>query len=232
MNDSDSIPEETALEIFALAARLHEENNRGYSLSELQQIAAEAGISPECVERAVRETQSRQISQDDCQKTAKPQVPWLKGIHATTSGLLLFLCLAPILWDISHTFYLAISRDIDPDNNLEQLQQKNSDLKKTFILNNLKREEIRRMKAQIEALQTQIDAAERSYDIYVASLPQQTSRWNQSQKVKNNRLVANLNGLQAERYRLIIELRQQKTASPQAVNFEIENFIKQLKQLN
>ncbi|PSB48513.1 hypothetical protein C7B80_05500 [Cyanosarcina cf. burmensis CCALA 770] len=228
MNDSDSIPEEMVLEIFALAARFQEENERGYSLSELQQIAAEVGIQSECIERAVREVQSRQTLDSDCQKIFKPQVLWLKGIYATTSGLLLFLWLAPILWDISHTFYLAISQGIQPDNNLERSQQENSALKKAFILNNIKREEMQRVKNQIETLQTQIDAAERSYHAYIASQPEPPSRWSLSQKVENNCLVANLDGLQAERDRLIVELRQQVTASPQAVTPEIGTLINRL----
>lgn len=208
MNDSNSIPEEKVLEIFALAARFHEENERDYSLSELQQIATEAGISSECIERAVREVQSRQTPKDDCQEISKPQVPWLKGIYATTLGLLLFLWLAPILWDISHTFYLTISQEIEPDVNSERSQRESSMLKTSLILENIEREETERLKAQIETLQKQIDAAERSYRIYVSSLPQLPSRWSQSQRVENNRLVANLDGLQAERKRLLDSLHE------------------------
>lgn len=228
MNDSDSIPEEMVLEIFALAARFQEENERGYSLSELQQIAVEAGIRAECIKRAIREVQSRQALEDDCHKISKPQVPWLKGIYATTSGLLLFLWLAPILWDISHTFYLALSQDPKSNTSLERSERENSALKASVALDNLKREEMQQLKAQIESLQTQVDAAKRSYHDYVTSLPQQNSRWNQAQKIENNRLVANLDGLQAECDRLIAELRQQATASPQAVSPEIEAFINRL----
>lgn len=225
MNDSDNISEKLVVEIFTLAARLHEENARGYTQSQLQQIAAEVGISPECVDRAVREVQARQTLKDDRQKTLKPQVPWLKGIYVTTSGLLLFFWLAPILWDISYTFYLALSQDTKSNASLERSERENSALKATVALNNLKREEMQQLKAQVESLQMQVDAAEHSYHIYLISLSQQTSRWSQAQKVENNRLVANLNGLLAERDRLIAELRQQATASAQAVTPEMGTFI-------
>ena len=153
MNDSDNIPEELVVEILALAARLHEESGRGYTQSQLRQIAAEAGISSECVNRAVREVQARHTLKEDRQKISKPQVPWLKGIYVTTSGLLLFFWLAPILWDINYTFYLALSQDTKSNASLERSERENSALKATVAFNNLKREEMQQLKAQVESLQ-------------------------------------------------------------------------------
>ena len=53
------IPQEHTSEIFALAAELQAKHEQSYSVAELQQIGAEAHISPEFVEQAVKQIQLR-----------------------------------------------------------------------------------------------------------------------------------------------------------------------------
>ena len=58
MNKPESrIPQEHTDEIFALAAELQTKQEQTYSVAELQKIGAEAHISPEFIERAVRQIQ-------------------------------------------------------------------------------------------------------------------------------------------------------------------------------
>ena len=82
----------------------------------------------------------------------------------------------------------------------------------------------------IEAMQPQINAAQTAYDSYLTSLPKDSNQWRDSQKIENNRLVTNLNGLLAERARLVADLKGRAIASPQAVTPEIQAFIHKLNQ--
>lgn len=82
--------------------------------------------------------------------------------------------------------------------------------------------------AAIESMQPQIDAAQAAYESYVTSLPKDTSQWSNPQKLENNRLVTNLNGLLAEQARLIADFKGRAAASPQAVTSEIQASINKL----
>lgn len=58
MNNSDPrIPKEMAPEVFALASRLHAQQDQSYSLSELIEAGAEAKIPPEIIRQAVQQIQ-------------------------------------------------------------------------------------------------------------------------------------------------------------------------------
>ncbi len=57
---SDGLSEETAHRILARAVELDERNEELISLAQLREVAAEAGISAEALERALREVQAAQ----------------------------------------------------------------------------------------------------------------------------------------------------------------------------
>lgn len=53
------IPQEDTSEIFALAAELQAQHEQSYDLTELKTIGAEAHISPEFIDRAVKQIQEK-----------------------------------------------------------------------------------------------------------------------------------------------------------------------------
>ena len=53
------IPQEHTSEIFALAAELQAKHEQSYSVAELQQIGAEAHVSPLFIEQAVKQIQEK-----------------------------------------------------------------------------------------------------------------------------------------------------------------------------
>ena len=72
MNNSNShIPKEIAPEVFALASRLHNQNNQNYSLAELMQAGAEAQIPPELIQQALQQIQQAQIQARERQQKLK-----------------------------------------------------------------------------------------------------------------------------------------------------------------
>ncbi len=68
---SRHLPEDIALEVFALASRLYAEKNQGYSLSELIEAGTAAEIPAEFIERAVREIEAQRIRAKERQKRLK-----------------------------------------------------------------------------------------------------------------------------------------------------------------
>ena len=53
------IPQEDASEIFALASQIQAKHEQSYSVAELKKIGAQAHISPEFVEQAVKQIQQK-----------------------------------------------------------------------------------------------------------------------------------------------------------------------------
>ncbi|MBV8886503.1 MAG: hypothetical protein JO235_21255 [Chroococcidiopsidaceae cyanobacterium CP_BM_RX_35] len=71
MNNSDfRIPKDIAPDVFALASRLHNQN-QGYSLAELMQAGAEAHIPPELIRQALQQIQQAQIQARERQQRLK-----------------------------------------------------------------------------------------------------------------------------------------------------------------
>ncbi len=71
MSDLDSrIPDDRLAEVLAEAARLHTEANKGYSLTDLQQVCLEAQIPPHIVGKAVRNIEEKRL----CKQTERRQL--------------------------------------------------------------------------------------------------------------------------------------------------------------
>lgn len=64
---NDRISSQTAADAFALAAKLHAQRHQDYSTAELMQAAAEANISPEALQEALKLMQAKQM-QDQTQR--------------------------------------------------------------------------------------------------------------------------------------------------------------------
>ncbi|MBW4594459.1 MAG: hypothetical protein KME46_16505 [Brasilonema angustatum HA4187-MV1] len=64
---NDRISSQTAADVFGLAAKLHAQRHQDYSTAELMQAAAEANISPEALQEALKLMQAKQM-QDQTQR--------------------------------------------------------------------------------------------------------------------------------------------------------------------
>lgn len=61
MSDSDSrIPDDMVAEVLAEATRLHTEDNKDYSIAELERVYLEAQIPPHIVRKAIQSVEENQ----------------------------------------------------------------------------------------------------------------------------------------------------------------------------